>query len=62
MINGKEHGYFYHTTCVNYEVTRCGDGIVDKYIERGGFKINEACDDGNNKSGDGCSSTCQLEN
>jgi cysteine-rich repeat protein len=30
----------------------CGDGIVDE---------NEACDDGNTSSGDGCSSTCLLE-
>lgn len=31
---------------------RCGDGIVQD---------NEACDDGNAISGDGCSSTCQVE-
>ncbi len=30
----------------------CGDGIVE---------AGEACDDGNTASGDGCSSTCQLE-
>lgn len=30
----------------------CGDGIVDG---------SEQCDDGNTTSGDGCSSTCQLE-
>jgi proprotein convertase subtilisin/kexin type 5 len=32
-------------------VVICGDGIV----------INEACDDGNTISGDGCSSTCTIE-
>src|SRR5262249_15233996 len=30
----------------------CGDGIVD---------MTEPCDDGNTMSGDGCSSTCQIE-
>jgi cysteine-rich repeat protein len=30
----------------------CGDGVVD---------FDEECDDGNKKSGDGCSSTCQFE-
>jgi cysteine-rich repeat protein len=32
----------------------CGDGYVDT-------AQGEACDDGNTQSGDGCSSTCQLE-
>jgi len=32
---------------------RCGDGMVDP---------GEQCDDGNTINGDGCSSTCQLEN
>jgi fibro-slime domain-containing protein len=32
----------------------CGDGIVET-------DIGETCDDGNTKSGDGCSSTCELE-
>lgn len=31
---------------------RCGDGHLD---------TNEACDDGNDASNDGCSSTCQVE-
>ena len=52
--NDKREGPFFHVTCDNYEVTWCGDGIIDKDYE--------TCDDGNNKSGDGCSSTCQLEN
>jgi fibro-slime domain-containing protein len=33
-------------------VIRCGDGVVS---------LGEQCDDGNAASGDGCSSTCQLE-
>jgi fibro-slime domain-containing protein len=32
----------------------CGDGVVET-------DIGETCDDGNVTSGDGCSSTCQLE-
>ena len=32
----------------------CGDGVVEA-------DIGETCDDGNKKSGDGCSSSCQLE-
>jgi len=42
---------FYHAgpTC---DDPRCGDGRID---------YPEACDDGNDKSGDGCSSTCQVE-
>lgn len=31
----------------------CGDGLTPS--------INEACDDGNTVSGDGCSSTCYIE-
>jgi len=60
--NGKYVGPFFHSTCVNYEITSCGDGIKDNYTEQGGKHIFEECDDGNNKSGDGCSNTCQLEN
>ena len=33
----------------------CGDGILD-------FRCGEQCDDGNSVSGDGCSSTCAVEN
>jgi cysteine-rich repeat protein len=29
----------------------CGDGV----------KVTEECDDGNNQSGDGCSSSCKIE-
>lgn len=32
----------------------CGDGITD-------YERREQCDDGNNQSGDGCRSDCQLE-
>ena len=32
---------------------RCGDGL--------NVNGTHACDDGNTKSGDGCSSTCQIE-
>lgn len=34
-------------------MTVCGNGIVE---------AGEQCDDGNTTNGDGCSSTCQLEN
>jgi MYXO-CTERM domain-containing protein len=37
------------TTCVH---AYCGDGVEDSA---------EACDDGNNASGDGCSASCALE-
>jgi cysteine-rich repeat protein len=30
----------------------CGDGVVDQW---------EACDDGNNSGGDGCSPACNVE-
>jgi cysteine-rich repeat protein len=32
----------------------CGDGVIDT-------EIGEQCDDGNTASGDGCSSSCQIE-
>ena len=62
IINNQEKGYFIETTCDKYKITWCGDGIVDNYIETDGNHVLEFCDDGNSKSGDGCSSTCQLEN
>ena len=40
-------------TCV---ASACGDGFVDS-----GSTPAEMCDDGNTMSGDGCSSTCQME-
>ena len=54
LIEGKEKGYFITTSCATYAITWCGDNILDSDYE--------TCDDGNKKSGDGCSSTCQLEN
>ena len=40
---------------VKSECRKCGDGKVD------GNPFTEECDDGNNKNGDGCSSTCKIE-
>merc|ERR1740121_1389982 len=53
--------YSYESVCdaasgVNEVV--CGDGMVDANPTRG---VIEQCDDGNSISGDGCSSTCQVE-
>merc|ERR1712125_123142 len=35
------------------KIARCGDGFVQEGVEQ--------CDDGNNENGDGCSSSCQVE-
>ncbi|CAN5375974.1 hypothetical protein BH11MYX1_BH11MYX1_02460 [soil metagenome] len=40
------------TTTVTTTTSFCGDGYVDQ---------GEACDDGNNASGDGCSAACLVE-
>lgn len=42
--------------CVGYQrsLGRCGDGWIQ-------HNLSEQCDDGNRSSGDGCSSTCQME-
>lgn len=54
--------------CLQQPVNLCGDGYESNgpYLEAGwtgGAKDNrEQCDDGNNNNGDGCSSTCQIEN
>lgn len=40
-----------YTQTANACIVTCGDGLV----------LNENCDDGNVISGDGCSSTCQVE-
>lgn len=45
---------FCNTTCTGYYAPACGDG--DSQSEYG-----EECDDGNNTSGDGCSSDCKTE-
>ena len=42
----------------------CGDGIVDRtIIDHGGnvYEVKEECDDGNSSAGDGCSSSCKIE-
>ncbi|MBL4817708.1 MAG: DUF4215 domain-containing protein [Deltaproteobacteria bacterium] len=45
----------FSATCNNdCTLTKCGDGILNT-------AAGEQCDDGNTVSGDGCSSTCQLE-
>lgn len=61
IIDGKEAGYFNTTDCINYEITRCSDGIIDNYIDINGIKIHESCDDGNILSNDGCSKICIKE-
>jgi cysteine-rich repeat protein len=38
-----------NATCID----KCGDGIL--------LNLQLQCDDGNTISGDGCSSTCQIE-
>ena len=38
--------------CVSCRIPRCGDGF---------FTPNEQCDDGNTRTGDGCSATCRAE-
>ena len=40
--------------CTNETLAYCGDGIIEP-------ANGEECDDGNNESGDDCSSTCKLE-
>lgn len=37
---------------MSLDYTVCGNGVIE---------LGETCDDGNNKSGDGCSSSCQIE-
>ncbi len=41
-----------YTLTVGIAPTKCGNGVIDP---------GETCDDGNTTSGDGCSSTCQIE-
>ena len=45
-------GFFGETFSQLVAVGQCGNGLVD---------LGEDCDDGNNDSGDGCSSTCRRE-
>jgi cysteine-rich repeat protein len=51
--NGENAEIASYTLDVVYTPVPCGDGVV-------GF--GEQCDDSNANAGDGCSSTCQLEN
>src|SRR5262245_53646692 len=45
----------FQETCIGQRVApRCGDGVVSP-------SNGEACDDGNQVSGDGCSATCTIE-
>ncbi len=55
-----------HYTCKYYEVTWCGDGIVDNYKDASGEQISETCDpqDPNklNWGNNGCSLSCKPIN
>ncbi len=51
--NGNDNGNNPNACRTNCTLSRCGDGIIDIPLE--------ACDDGNMRSNDGCSHTCQLE-
>lgn len=44
IVNGKGNSDFSHKECITYEVTWCGDGIVDNYTDYAGRKIEEKCD------------------
>jgi cysteine-rich repeat protein len=39
----------------------CGDNIVETWYDANGVYHWEDCEDGNTQSGDGCSSSCQIE-
>jgi len=53
LANGQQTPSRNHTECKYYEISRCGDGILDT-------DYDEACDDGNTIDGDGCESDCTL--
>lgn len=58
---------YYYNSCQYYEVTSCGDGIVDDYIEEDtNFHVQEQCDPADpnkqNWGGGGCSKTCKAIN
>ena len=42
-------------------VAVCGDGLLFNFDADGNGTVDEACDDGNTISGDGCSSMCTVE-
>jgi cysteine-rich repeat protein len=50
VYNGDYNGTPCHRNCI---LPSCGDGWTD---------VNEECDDGNNLSGDSCTSVCTVEN
>lgn len=43
-INGRGQADFSHKECISWEVTWCGDGVVDNYTDHKGEKITETCD------------------
>lgn len=43
-INGRGQADFSHKECISWEVTWCGDGVVDNYTDHKGEKITEICD------------------
>ncbi|HVK78221.1 MAG TPA: DUF4215 domain-containing protein [Kofleriaceae bacterium] len=49
-------------TC-NFDCTlpSCGDGLINNLFTPAGGAAPEACDDGNNDPGDGCSPLCRIE-
>jgi cysteine-rich repeat protein len=51
--NGQENANKPNACRPNCTLSRCGDSIIDMPLE--------LCDDGNARSGDGCSQTCQVE-
>jgi len=49
-------------TCPNGKCnSRCGDGLLFDFDANGDGTIDEECDDGNTRNGDGCSATCKKE-
>ena len=60
--NGKREWPFYHVECDNNEITWCGDGIVDDYVEKWWLHVHEECDpaDPNHTNWwpGGCSNDC----
>jgi cysteine-rich repeat protein len=52
FVDGANQTSGAYDVTLGYTVPECGDGATN---------ANESCDDGNTVSGDGCSSTCQLE-
>jgi len=59
IVSGHGYGIGYADSTFNFTIgaggnasSVCGNGIIE---------VGETCDDGNTLSGDGCSSTCQIE-